>query len=353
MSQYGTWPCGCSRDLHAPGPCPNKFSSLHPATPSVALYEECLAVQDFPTDEVLRLAANQRARFGKPPTNPISGAPLAPEKDARIVALEAEPEIPVTEEMIAAGEEAAALAELGTVFACSKPEAIYRAMAALAPVELVSEAEDRIAVLERLNASLSGRVGELESYSHELAKEIDRRNYLDQQSEAYQYLKRLFLHMAPQCCVLPDLLGVCTQVDNAIAGLKMDINRLTPTDEPQIANLEAEVSQWKAIAQKATDAFNQAVQDSWDLRDRRMVAADDAGNHNYHGPIKDGKAIPDETHERFHGAIGDVLAGNVIRPARDQMERALADAKAKDDKTPQPLRPITSNGDRRRIGWPA
>jgi hypothetical protein len=85
---------------------------------------------------------------------------------------------------------------------------------------------DRIAALEAGNASLLGRVGELESYSHELASNLDAKNEKDQETEAYQYLKRLFLHMAPQSCVLPDLLGVCTQLDNAIAGLKVALAAL-------------------------------------------------------------------------------------------------------------------------------
>lgn len=74
--------------------------------------------------------------------------------------------------------------------------------------------------------SLHARVRELESYSHEMAINLDKRNTKDQETEAYQYLKRLFLHLAPQCCALPDLLGVCTQLDNAIAGLKIEIAEL-------------------------------------------------------------------------------------------------------------------------------
>jgi hypothetical protein len=86
-------------------------------------------------------------------------------------------------------------------------------------------------------------------------------------------------------------------------------------------------------------------------RDIRMLMSDKVGDHSYHGPVKDGEAVPDETHERFHKTVGDVLSGNVMRPARDQMEKALADAKAKDDKAPKPIRGITTRGDPRLMGW--
>ena len=38
--------------------------------------------------------------------------------------------------------------------------------------------------------------------------------------EAYGYLSRLFKFCAPQCEPLPTLIGVCTQIDNLIAGYR-------------------------------------------------------------------------------------------------------------------------------------
>ena len=38
------------------------------------------------------------------------------------------------------------------------------------------------------------------------------------EASAYQYLCRMFEHCAPQCTPLPDLVGLCTQIDNLIAG---------------------------------------------------------------------------------------------------------------------------------------
>ena len=122
---------------------------------------------------------------------------------------------PVTNAMIEAGQREQDRHPLGTTGMWSR---IYRAMAALAPVELVSAAEDRIGALEAENTKLREDIG----YWNETADRLEAEN-----AEAYGYLKRLFQHMAPQCTPLPDLLGVCTQVDNAIAGLKIDLAKFT------------------------------------------------------------------------------------------------------------------------------
>jgi hypothetical protein len=71
------------------------------------------------------------------------------------------------------------------------------------------------------------------------------------------------------------------------------------------------------------------------------------GNLDYNGPTKDGKAVPDPAHERFHGAIGDVLAGNIIPAARRQMQEALKSCPK--EKAPFPV--VGGKDDQRRIGW--
>lgn len=38
--------------------------------------------------------------------------------------------------------------------------------------------------------------------------------------QAYGYLSRVFEVVAPQCKPLPTLMGLCTQIDNYIAGLR-------------------------------------------------------------------------------------------------------------------------------------
>lgn len=98
----------------------------------------------------------------------------------------------VTPEMNAAGDEACALHSLG-VFApgVTKQEASYRAMHALAPVGLVSPAERQV-------------------------------------EKAYCYLRGLFEICAPNSTPLPDLIGLCTQIDNVIAGLRV---QALPSDD--------------------------------------------------------------------------------------------------------------------------
>lgn len=420
-------------------------------------------------------AATDHSRdLGCTKANPWIGLPQPPlwpntHLYEECLAVQATDEIVVTPEMRACG--VAVYESAKDDFERSDLDAIYRAMAAVAPrdglnwlvlVESMSEKAAellaRTAQLEADNAakdmtikSYRGRIGELRSYSHELAKEIDRRNNLDQESEAYQYLKRLFLHLAPQCCVLPDLLGVCTQVDNAIAGLKIDNAALVQTVERAdsaiaerdealsrvaqlesqmphalkvifgggvdemmrydlgnalavgeralagIATLKAECAEAKMQIGRLTDANDNLVTTARELDDEntrlksqaqyaeaclvrldaviserntrvaelesqvRMLTADKTGDLPYHGPVEtvphpteDGKmvrrAVPDPVHEQFHRAVEDVAAGNVIRPARDQMEKALADARAADDKALKPLRGLDGGGDRRRIG---
>jgi len=41
--------------------------------------------------------------------------------------------------------------------------------------------------------------------------------------KAYGYLRRVFEICAPQCEPLPDLMGLCTQIDNLIAGYRIAI----------------------------------------------------------------------------------------------------------------------------------
>lgn len=67
---------------------------------------------------------------------------------------------------------------------------------------------------------------------------------------------------------------------------------------------------------------------------KRMLGADEnVGNHDYNGPAdEDGRPVPDVVHERFHKAVGDVMAGDVMPKAREQMRKAL-DAAPKHEKT--------------------
>jgi hypothetical protein len=62
--------------------------------------------------------------------------------------------------------------------------------------------------------------------------------------------------------------------------------------------------------------------DLWELRSL-VSMTEQPRDIDYHGPVKDGQAIPDPVHEQFHRAVGDVLAGKVIPSARKQMRDAL------------------------------
>lgn len=143
----------------------------------------------------------------------------------------AQPEIPVTAEMFDAGQSAM---RCGAAYRDAAD--IYRVMAALAP-------GNNPLVSNMVIKSLEGRVAELESYSRDLAGKVDEHNSEEQSSEAYQYLRRLFLHCAPQCIPLPDTLGLCTQIDNVIAGLKIDADSKDRT----IAKLCAERDAWQKL----------------------------------------------------------------------------------------------------------
>ena len=46
------------------------------------------------------------------------------------------------------------------------------------------------------------------------------------QAEAYEYLRRVFEICAPQCTPLPDLMGLCTQIDNLIAGYRIRLGEM-------------------------------------------------------------------------------------------------------------------------------
>lgn len=77
------------------------------------------------------------------------------------------------------------------------------------------------------------------------------------------------------------------------------------------------------------------------------AAAESPGDHTYNGPVVNGKAVPDDVHERFHKAIGDVMAGKVMHEARKQMQESLKNAPK--EKTPFPTG--VDSSDPRRIGW--
>lgn len=74
--------------------------------------------------------------------------------------------------------------------------------------------QEHIAKQQELQATLAAREARIEQW------EASQAAMRKERQEAIEYLERLFFSMAPQCVSLGNLLGVCTQVDNAICGLK-------------------------------------------------------------------------------------------------------------------------------------
>ena len=110
------------------------------------------------------------------------------------------------------------------------------------------------------------------------------------------------------------------------------------------------------LAGKQADCISTLEAEIADLRKRLWLPVE-PGDHNYHGPTEtvphptiDGKTVqrplPDPVHERFHGAVGDVLAGRVIPEARRQMQEALKAA----PKEPTAIPMAGSKDDPRRMG---
>ena len=59
------------------------------------------------------------------------------------------------------------------------------------------------------------------------------------------------------------------------------------------------------------------------LRPRVVTEMPEESSPDYHGPVINGKVVPDETHERFHKSVQDILAGRILPKAREQMRDAL------------------------------
>lgn len=92
-----------------------------------------------------------------------------------------------------------------------------------------------------------------------------------------------------------------------------------------------------AVTREELDALGWVLDEFRDCWRNPMVATEKPGDHPYHGPVKphditgeggevmrtERRAVPDEVHERFHKAVGDVISGKVMPAAREQMKREL------------------------------
>lgn len=136
-----------------------------------------------------------------------------------------------------------------------------------------------------------------------------------------------------------------------IVGLKEMARLLTADTHAAVREREAAESQMAAMSVHITTLG--ADRDDWKRRaeaaERMLVPVEPPGDHEYHGPTTSEphptlegqvvkRAVQDETHERFHKAVGDVIAGKVMPAAREQMRREL-------DRAP-PDAPITASTSR-------
>lgn len=178
--------------------------------------------------------------------------------------------------------------------------------------------------------------------------------------DAYRYLCRLFAHVAPQCTPLPDLMGVCTQIDNYIAGFKMDdgqgdvvsrveylemkaygdskIDKLNYSLEMRDAAIKQTIVQREEARTEADFQTSEVTRLKAEaMRLSRiagvLAAQEQPGNIDYIGPTKPDPdkpgrrlPVPDAVHEQVHRVVGDVLAGRVIQEARRQLQEALKSA---------------------------
>jgi hypothetical protein len=284
--------------------------------------------------KVLRdMAENQRRYFDTPPT----AAEQAQEKQ-RLA------EILVTEEMVSAGYEADVPVPGKIRTEYETFSTIYRAMAAKAPKSVVASLPDDV---------FTGKFAEhafgfaLDNPCSEDLLKRALRAALDQRNAA----------RAPEST---DRLMAASREENA------HLRRQIAALEQEKTELAADVLHANTSWSASIDRINELESLCAELSDKRMLAADEAGNHDYIGPTETvphptvpgrtiQKAVPDPAHERFHGAIGDVLSGKIIPAARRQMQEALKQAPKDAPTTASTSKPMPNNatirfGDSRRLG---
>lgn len=101
------------------------------------------------------------------------------------------------------------------------------------------------------------------------------------------------------------------------SAMKISNSPAPPPHSDRVFFLEARVRELEAVLRAADDVRR---------LESALSAAEETGNHDYIGPVSDGKAVADPVHENFHRAVGDVLSGKVMHEARKQMQEALKTA---------------------------
>ncbi len=215
-------------------------------------------------------------------------------------------EIPVTEEMIAAGrailQPAIYLQDFPTLLG-----AIYRVMHAVAPVPLVSEAEDAL--------------------HHAKAEALRLRTERDQARFALVDMR------------------LAAEVGNGLIDQNCALGATKERLRDEIAVLEADHATLLQAHASLGDRFVSQVEEIVTLR-RRLALPVEPQSHDYIGPVVHGKPVDDAVHERAYQVVGDILGGKLLPKAREQLSAALR--RAPQEKPAFPVKLMAQ--DRRRRG---
>lgn len=177
--------------------------------------------------------------------------------------------------------------------------AMYRAMAALAP-------------------GIEGK-GEAERATAEV-------------SDAYRYLRNIFEHVAPQCTPLGGLMGICTQIDNALAGAR---------EEARASGNRAYIAEGRVRELEADLAAARAMLREWPATHDRHMALATA----HVSKLTDQNSALGATNKRLRDEISAVTVENAA------LHDALALRPAVTTPKPSGHDPFREfPGDRRRMG---
>lgn len=271
-----------------------------------------------------------------------------------------------TNAMLTAGFQAGIAAQPGSPLLTETLEAIYRAMHAVAPGELVSEGDHQVAIdntlwalrrnqkleaerddekfarltaeKERDAAIATSRMNErrLDMVCKSEAQALQERDEAERQRESWIETARNYARGSDYYQGLLDQIGEMFGVTARTSDDGSVQDSVLRARLPElVAGLRSDLA--KALAQVSVPP-----------------APDYVGPT---APDQDGRPVPvsDVVHERFHQSVKDVLAGNVIQGARRQMQEALkavpkeAPTTASTDR-PMPKGALFGGGDPRRMG---
>jgi NTP pyrophosphatase (non-canonical NTP hydrolase) len=135
------------------------------------------------------------------------------------------------------------------------------------------------------------------------------------EQEAHGYLSRLLTHHAPQCEPLPDLMGLCTQIDNLLVGLAErpthPVEAERPTVEPPTHSLVLACREARAAGDGPCGACADCVK-MWRERAEEAERPTVCTRHNGHfGPCNGFPREDCQSHFKEHRDVGrTVTAGS-------------------------------------------